>query len=150
MTEPNEDSFKNMNFKEKTATIIGISFLVILIISFVLGIFLFGFAGLFTLLGVHYQSIWSLLFFVIFFLTLGSIVDFFSDAIAKRSVIHISGSVTSFLLQMLIGSASSWITLMLLDANMINVVLSPVTKLIIALFLGLLEPVFDDKKEGGK
>lgn len=146
MTEHNDDSFKNMNAKEKTVTVIGVSLLIMLITSFVLGIFFFGFAGLFALLGVHYQSIWSLITFVIIFFILGSIVDIFFDVIAKWTVINISRNVTSFLLQVLIGFTSNWIILVIVDAFMEGIFLSLWAKLIIALFLGVLEPVFDDKK----
>lgn len=146
MTESNDDSFKNMNSKEKTAAIIGITLLMILVISFCLGIFLFGFAGLFTLLGVHYQSIWALLAFVIIFFILGSIVDIFFDIIAKWTVINITGKAKSFLVQTLIGFTSNWIILMAVDTILESIAFSPQTKLIIALFLGLLEPIFDDKK----
>lgn len=57
MSKSNDDSFQNMNLKEKTATVIGITFFIVLVAGFVLGIYFFGFAGAFELLGVQYQSI---------------------------------------------------------------------------------------------
>jgi len=142
-----DDSFKNMNKKEKTATIIGISLLIILVTVFVLGVFLFGFAGLFTLLGVDYHSVWSLVTFVIFLLILGSAVDIVFDTLAERTVQYISGNVKSFIMQILIGFVSNWIVLVIVDGFMDSIMISAETKWIIALFLALVESVFDNKKD---
>ena len=136
-----------MNKKEKTATIIGISLLIILVTVFVLGVFLFGFAGLFTLLGVDYHSVWSLVTFVIFLLILGSAVDIVFDTLAERTVQYISGNVKSFIMQILIGFVSNWIVLVIVDGFMDSIMISAETKWIIALFLALVESVFDNKKD---
>src|SRR5699024_5879688 len=132
---------------EKTATIIGISLLIILVTVFVLGVFLFGFAGLFTLLGVDYHSVWSLVTFVIFLLILGSAVDIVFDTLAERTVQYISGNVKSFIMQILIGFVSNWIVLVIVDGFMDSIMISAETKWIIAFFLALVESVFDNKKD---
>ena len=46
-----DDSIKQMNKKEKIATIIGILLLLILVGGFVLGVFFLGFAGMFREIG---------------------------------------------------------------------------------------------------
>jgi hypothetical protein len=43
MADQNNESFKSITVKEKTVTIIGITFLIILVIGFVFGIYFFGF-----------------------------------------------------------------------------------------------------------
>ncbi|MEI3604976.1 YrvL family regulatory protein [Pseudogracilibacillus sp. SE30717A] len=147
MDEENNDSFKDMNLKEKTVTVIGISLLLVIVIGFIFSIFFFGFAGIFQLLGVHYDSIWSLVIFVVSFFILGFIVDLIVDAMAKITVKNVTGSVNVFLIQMLFGFASNWFVLFVVDEFINGITLSFGTKLIIALLLGLIDPIFDNKKE---
>ncbi|MDQ7862059.1 hypothetical protein RCO48_17035 [Peribacillus frigoritolerans] len=45
MPENNNDSFRDMNIKEKVATVTGLAFLIILVVGFVLGLYFFGLAG---------------------------------------------------------------------------------------------------------
>ncbi|MEN1968477.1 YrvL family regulatory protein [Lentibacillus sp. N15] len=151
MTENNnDDSFKNMNAKKKTATIIGLTLFIILVIASVLGIFFFGFAGVFKLLGVHYQSIWSLFIFVVSFFILGFVVDLFFDAIRKLSVQNTRGNMKAFFIQVIIAFVANWIVIVTVDAFMKSITLSLGTKAIIALLLAILESVFDNKKSAKK
>ncbi|MEW9676320.1 regulatory YrvL family protein [Lentibacillus sp. L22] len=151
MTEVNnDDSFENMNVKEKAATIIGLTLFIILVIAFVLGIFFFGFAGVFELLGIHYQSIWSLFIFVVSFFILGFVVDLFFDAIRKLSVQNTSGNMKAFFIQVLVAFVANWIVIVTVDAFMKSITLSLGTKTIVALLLAILEPIFDNKKEQRK
>src|SRR5699024_9273137 len=94
-----DDSFKQLNKKEKVATIIGILLLLILVVGFVLGVFFLGFAGMFRVLGVQYDSIWALLLFVVLFFVIGFFFDFIFGVLAnltKRYIIdqRISFSIT--------------------------------------------------------
>lgn len=146
LSEHDDDSLPTMNLNGKTATIIGISLLSVFVIGFVIGIFLLGFAGLFKLLGVQYQSVWSLVIFVVSFFILGVIFDVFFDAMAKLSMENISGNANIFLVQMLFGFASNLLVLSIVDALMKSITLSLETKLIIAFLLSLLEPIFANKK----
>src|SRR5699024_1886941 len=139
-----------MNVKEKSATFIGLTFLIVLVIAFVLGLFFFGFAGVFELLGVHYQSVWSLVIFVISFFILGFVVDLFFDAIRKLSVQNTRGNLKAFLIQTFVAFVSNWLVIFTVDAFMKSITLSVGTKAIVALLLAILEPVFDNKKEKGK
>ncbi|MFO1445085.1 hypothetical protein KDN24_18165 [Bacillus sp. Bva_UNVM-123] len=147
MAEQSDDSFKNMNMKDKIATVIGITLLMVLVIGFIFGIYLFGFAGIFKLLGVHYQSNWSLAIFVASFYILGLLVDLIFDAFAKLTVEKVKGNVNAFFIQLLFGFASNWLVLFTVDAFMESVTLILETKFIIALLLAVLEPIFDNKKE---
>lgn len=147
MSKNNDDSFQNMNLKEKTATVIGITFFIALMSGFVLGIYFFGFAGAFELLGVQYQSIWSLVIFVVSFFILGFLVDLPFDAMAKLSIEKLTGKAASFFVQMLFGFVSNWIVLVTVDVFVGSIALSLETKLIVSLLLAVLESVFDNKKE---
>jgi hypothetical protein len=147
MADQNNDSFKSMNFKEKTVIITGITILIILVIGFVFGIYFFGFVGVFKLLGIHYRSNLALVIFVASFFMLGILVDLFFDALAKLAVERVTGTVIAFFIQMLIGFASNWLVLFTVDTFMESITLSLKTKLIVALLLAVLEPIFDNKKK---
>jgi hypothetical protein len=147
MADQNNDSFKSMSIKEKTVAIIGITFLIILVIGFVFGIYFFGFVGVFKLLGIHYQSYFALVIFVASFFMLGILVDLFFDAVSKLAVERVSGTVIAFFIQMLNGFTSNWLVLFTVDTFMESITLSLKTKLIVALLLAVLEPIFDNKKK---
>ncbi len=147
MAEQKEDSFQKMNRKEKAGTIIGVTILIVLVGGFIFGAFFLGFAGIFELLGVQYDSIWSLVLFVISFFVLGILVDLFFDAVATLMVEHVHGNVLSFLIQFLFGFISNLLVLLIVDAFMDSITLSLETIYIVALLLGVLDPVFDNKKK---
>lgn len=146
MTNRDEDSFKNLNRKEKVATVLGITILLAGVIGLIIGVLFFGFAGIFEVLGVRYDSVWDIVIFVISYFIIGFIVDIFLEAMAKLTVAYVSGKMNSFLIQWLFGFASNWLVLFIVDAMMASITLTLVTKIILALFLGLLDPVFDNKK----
>ncbi|MFD1350837.1 regulatory YrvL family protein [Oceanobacillus caeni] len=147
MPEHKNDSFRNMNKKEKLATIIGIALLIILAVGFVFGLFFFGLAGIFELLGVRYESIWSLVVFVINFIILGIIVELFSKVIFKLSVRNITGKRKVILIRAIIEGTSNWLVLFMVDELMTSITLSLKTEIIIALLLTVIEIVFDDDKK---
>lgn len=150
MPEHKNDSFRNMNIKEKMATILGIALLIILAVGFVFGLFFFGLAGIFELLDVRYESIWSLVVFVINFIILGIIVELFSKVIFKLSVRNITGKRKVILIRAIIEGTSNWLVLFMVDELMTSITLSLKTEIIIALLLTVIEIVFDgddDDKE---
>ncbi|ONN64117.1 regulatory YrvL family protein, partial [Herbaspirillum sp. VT-16-41] len=148
--EHKNDSFRNMNIKEKMATILGIALLIILAVGFVFGLFFFGLAGIFELLDVRYESIWSLVVFVINFIILGIIVELFSKVIFNVSVRNITGKRKVILIRAIIEGTSNWLVLFTVDELMTSIALSLKTEIIIALLLTVIEIVFDgddDDKE---
>ncbi|MDQ0154731.1 regulatory YrvL family protein [Robertmurraya andreesenii] len=147
MPEQNDDSFKNMNLKDKVLTVIGIALLIILVLGFVFGIYYFGFVGIFELLGVQYQSFSSLAIFVVCFFILGIFVDLFFGAMAKVAVENETGRVKSFCIELLLAFTSNWLVLFSVDAFMESITLSLKAKLIVSFLLALLEVIFDNKKK---
>ena len=147
MPENNNDSFRDMNIKEKMATVTGLAFLIILVVGFVLGLYFFGLAGVFELLGVQYESIWSLIVFVLSFFILGIFVELFSKAIFKLSVRNIRGKIKVFFIRISFEGTSNWLVLFAVDEFMKSITLSLKTEIIIALLLAIIEIVFDDDKE---
>lgn len=147
MPEHKDDSFRNMNIKEKILTIAGIALLIILVIGFVFGLYFFGLAGAFELLGVQYESIWSLVVFVISFVILGIIVELFSKVIFKLSIRNITGKLNILFTRIILEGTSNWLVLFTVDEFMKSIALSLQSEIIIALLLAILEIVFDDDKD---
>lgn len=145
--EEMEDSFRNMNLKGKIATVIGIALLIVLVIGFVFGLYFFGLAGVFKLLGVQYESTWSLVVFVVGVFILGIIVELFSKLIFMLLSRNITGKVQLILTRFFIEAASNWLVLFTVDEFMDSITLSLQTELIIGLLLAVAEIVFDDDKE---
>ncbi|SDJ80922.1 regulatory YrvL family protein [Sediminibacillus albus] len=147
MPEHKNNTFREMNRKEKIAAILGISFLILLVTGFVLGLYFFGLAGIFGLLGVQYESIWSLIVFVVSFFILGVVVELFSNAIYRLSVRNITGKRKVFLIRICIDGTTNWLVLFTVDEFMKSITLPLKAEIIIAVLFAVLEIVFDDDKE---
>ena len=142
-----EDSFRNLNRKEKMATIAGLALLITLVVGFVWGLYFFGLAGVFALLGVQYISIWSLVMFVGSFFILGIFVELVSKVIFKIAVRNMTGKINVFFIRISIEGISNWLVLFAVDEFMNSITLSLKTEILIALLLAIIEIVFDGDKE---
>ncbi|WP_057762494.1 YrvL family regulatory protein [Cytobacillus praedii] len=142
-----KDSFREMNAKDKTVTVAGITLLIILVIGFVFGLYFFGMAGIFKLLGVQYESFWSLAVFVVSYYILGIIVELFSETIFKLSVRNITGEIWVFFIRISFELTSNWLVLFTVDEFMESMTLSWKTEIIIALVIALIEIAFDHGKD---
>ncbi|MGP4066132.1 regulatory YrvL family protein [Oceanobacillus sp. M65] len=136
--------FRDMNWKEKMASIVGISIFIIFLVGFVVGVYFFGIAGVFNLLGVEYDTVWSLLLFVISFYFLGIIVEIFSKAIFKLTTLYIKGKSKVMVIRVCIEFTSNWLVLYTVDEFMSSITLSIKTEIIVAVLIALLEIVFED------
>ena len=139
-------SFRDLNRKEKTATIVAIAILIILAVGFVFCLYLFGMAGFFKLLGVHYSSVWALVLFVAGFFVLGAIVELFTKAIFKLSVRKMTGELNVFFIRIGFESASNWLVLFTVDEFMGGITLSLEVEIILALLLAVVETSLDSDK----
>lgn len=147
MPENKNDSFRDMNIKEKMTTVAGIAFLIILVVGFVMGLYFFGLVGVFELLGVQYESIRSLVVFVVSFFILGIIVELFFKAIFELSVRNITGKIKVCFIRISFEGTSNLLVLFAVDEVMKSITLSLKTEIIIALLLAIIEIVFDDDRE---
>nr|WP_106782880.1 YrvL family regulatory protein [Lysinibacillus timonensis] len=143
MTEHKNSSFRDMNIKEKIITILGIALLLILVSCFVLGLYFFGIVGVFELLGVEYNSIWSVVVFVVSFFILGVIVELFTKAILKLCIQKGTGKTEMFIFRIIFEGASNWLVLFIVDSLMTDISLITKTEIIIALIVALIEVTFD-------
>ena len=124
-----------------------IALLIILAVGFVLVLYFFGMAAAFELLGVQYDSNWSLVVFVVSFFILGVIVELFTKAIFKLSVRNIAGKMKVCFIRFSFESTSNWLVLFTVDEFMRSITLSLKMEVIIALLLAVLEMVFDDDED---
>lgn len=147
MQEDKDDSFRNLNRKEKLVAVAGITLLISMVLGFVFGLYFFGMAGVFKVLGVQYESVWSLLIFVVSFFIVGIIVELFTKVIFKLSVRNIMGKTKVYIIRFIIVSTSNWLVLFTVDEFMSSITLSMNAEIIIALLLTVLEIAFDDKKD---
>ncbi|MEH7386370.1 YrvL family regulatory protein [Bacillus sp. JJ1521] len=145
MAEHKNDSFRDLNIKNKTGTVVGIALLIIVLVGFLFGFYFFGIAGVFKALGVQYTSGWSLVVFVVSFIILGIIVELFFNAFFKLSVQHITGKAKLFFIRISFEGMSKFLVLFIVDEFMNSITLSVRTEILIALVFAVLETVFDDK-----
>lgn len=143
----NNDSSHKKNAKDKFATVIGIGLLIIMMVGFVFGLYFFGMAGVFELLGVQYESIWSLVVFVVSFIIVGIFVEIFSKAFYKLTVRYITRRVNVLLIRISFQGLSNWFVLFTVDEFMESITLSAATEMMIAMLVAVLEIAFDDDKE---
>ncbi|QDP39519.1 YrvL family regulatory protein [Radiobacillus deserti] len=136
-----------MNIKEKIATVVGILILCILVIGFLFCLYFFGMAGILKLLGVQYESVWSLVLFVTSFFILGIVVELFSKAIFTLSVQNITGRVKILFIRICIESISNWFVLFTVDAFMQSIALSTEIEVVIACLVAVVEIAFDNDKD---
>ena len=141
-----DDSFKQMNKKEKIATIIGILLLLILVGGFVLGIFFLGFAGMFRVLGVQYDSNWALILFVVLFFVIGFFFDFIFRVLTNLTKRYMSDQRISFSITFLFNLIKNGLVLFLVDDLMRSITLSFTTKLILAFLLSMVDSILDERE----
>ncbi|WP_259343700.1 regulatory YrvL family protein [Oceanobacillus picturae] len=136
--------FRDMNWKEKMASFIGITIFIIFLVGFVVGIYFFGIAGVFNLLGVEYDTVWSLVLFVISFYFLGIIVEILSKAIFKLTTLYIKGKSKVMVIRVCIEFTSNLLVLYTVDEFMSSITLSIKTEIIVAVLIAILEIAFED------
>ncbi|MCT1905459.1 YrvL family regulatory protein [Oceanobacillus sojae] len=144
MSENENDSFRDKNVKEKIIVIIGITLLIVLAVGFVFGLFFFGMAGVFKLLGVQYDSIWSLVIFVICMFGVGLILEVVTKSIFVLSTRNMTEKTKILLIRIIIEFTSNWLVLFTVDELMNSITLSVQTEVVIAALLTAIEIIFDD------
>lgn len=147
MSEDNKGSFRDMDMKQKVGKILGITLFVILILSFVIGIYLFGMAGIFELIGAEYTSFWSLVIFVVSFFILTSIIELFSKPISEILTGKTTDKFVVLFVQFIIQVLTNWLCLFIVDVFMDSITLSLQAGLIVAILLTIFETAFEDREK---
>lgn len=134
-------------FLKRMGNIIGITIFVSVVLGFLIGIFFLGFAGLFQLLGVEYNSILSLALFVIFFFIIGFVIDLFVNPLTIKIRETIQNRYRVFTLQLAIEASANWMILHALNAIMDSIHINVITEIIIAVFISLAEYMFGGEED---
>jgi len=145
LSQHNEESFRDMTMKQKIGTIAGLTLFIFFILGLVIGIYLFGMAGIFKLLGIEYTSIWSLTIFVVSFFVLSTIVELFSKPITGLLTRKITGKAEVLSIQFGVQSLTNWLCLFTVGEFMGSITLTFEAGVIIAMLLTIIEMVFEDK-----
>lgn len=132
---------------EKTKDIIGMTLFSLFIIGVLLGIYFLGIVGLFEIIGVEYQSIWSLALFVISIFFLGLPVDLIMGALADLTAEKVSGKIMPFMIQFMFGFITNWIVIYTVNMFMNSIDFSVLALLIVPAVITLFELAFGDDKE---
>lgn len=135
-----------MKWKEKIITIILVLLFVTVILLLVGGLFFFGFAGLFYLIGIEYDSITSLIIFVALFFLIGLLVDVFFEAIAKLANQMMEGKSVQIMIRLTFAILGNGLVLMIVDFFISGITLSAKAIIILAICLAIIDELFTDKK----
>lgn len=142
------NSFRDMKFKDKIISIVSVALLIMMTIGILFSLYFFGMAGIFQLLDVQYESIWSLALFVVCFFIIGGIVDLFFHALFELTVENMTGAIKLIIIQITYETISNLIVLFTLDELMKSIKLSLQVEFLIALLIAFIESVFtEDKKK---
>jgi hypothetical protein len=138
------------NKKQKIVTIIVITALILIGFGLLWGIYFFGLVGLFNLLGIHYDSFYSLALFVINIFLVGIFIELFFKMVYLFSLPFIRTKHFQFLFRLSIESIANWFTFYIVDSYMQSIFLSLQMEWSLALLLALLEIMFDDDQKKTK
>ncbi|MBM7713894.1 YrvL family regulatory protein [Siminovitchia sp. FSL H7-0308] len=145
----NHTSSKDESFGSKVFIITILTLLVVGAIAFVIAIYYFGILGLFSILGVKYDTLWSLFLFTLFYFLLGII----GDGVVKvlLSLMKISGKWSKLHMKMglfMFSFLVNWAIISFLDAFMNSIDLQFITKMILSLIFAIIDFAMetDEKK----
>ncbi|MFD1030278.1 YrvL family regulatory protein [Metaplanococcus flavidus] len=128
--------FKEESVWTKIFIIVSMTLLVAGSLAFVFGIYFFGIAGLFNVLGIQYDSIWSLFWFGVFFFILDSFADFIKMVFTiLLDHLSIANAGTIFAIYFLV----IWAVLSLLNLLMDSISITVTAQLIAAAVIALIE-----------
>ncbi|PIC98867.1 hypothetical protein CSV68_10650 [Sporosarcina sp. P29] len=135
-----------LQLRDKIIIGVAMTLLVAVSIGIVFGGIIFGLAGFFSLIGVSYESIGSLLLFIFF----AFLVGIFFEILEQITLFFITrANLTSkekWIWIALIKFILSWIVIYIVNELMTTVVLSSLAVFLTALLIVSIDIVFDDKK----
>ncbi len=136
----------NNRGKDKVIVWSAMIFLFFMVISSVFSLYFFGILGVLHLTGVHYDSIITMLFFVILYVGISIITDVFSKLVKYM----LSEKVTGFRIvlgRILVDFIFAWLAIHLADELMSGIKLSSYSELTLAIVLAIAEEAFRNPKQ---
>ncbi|RDW19738.1 YrvL family regulatory protein [Oceanobacillus chungangensis] len=144
-----EEVSEKKDMREKVIAITTITVLLGIALGFVVGIYFFGFAGLFNLFGVQYDSLLTILTFILFVLIIG----IFTDIFAKIPLIIFSnfspGKYALIVGTIMIEAFFAWIAIFTADELLTGLNIPLTVELVAALVVSVSEYLLeqDDRKK---
>lgn len=141
--------FREESFGNKIIIVFGVMLVSVFAIGLILGTYFFGFLGIFELLGVKYETTFSLFLFVLFFFLLGIIGDFFGDALIILFSYRTKKEEVPFLFQIFVFFLVNWCIISFLNIVMKSIEILFVTQIFVSAILSIIEVTLDkeDNKE---
>lgn len=146
MNKKNEQTFSVVDLFKKTVFALVGAILIILPISLLVGLYFFGFAGLFSILGVQFDSFHTLLLFVLAYFLLALVMDVFSVMLYELISSFVSGEQQLFITRMIFDCAFSWLALYTVDEFMSTITIPLSIEIIAVLLVFFVEEAFTNKK----
>lgn len=112
-----------------------------------LGIFYFGFIGLFNVLGIHYDDFHTLFIFTILYFILSLFTDsLYKITLAMIRYLNVKPSQIKWILAFISSFFINLAMISILDQYMDSIFIAPITKIIVSALLALLDLVVDSDK----
>lgn len=127
--------------KDKVIVWSAMIFLFFAVISSVFSLYFFGILGVLHLTGVHYDSMISMLFFVLLYVGISILTDVFSK-LAKFVFSEKVTGVRIVFVRMMVDLIFAWLAIHLADELMSGIILSLNSELILAIVLAVAEESF--------
>ncbi|MFC5735875.1 YrvL family regulatory protein [Cytobacillus gottheilii] len=143
MSEPNRP-FKEESKSTKFFIIVTMSLLLLGAVGFVVAGYYFGILGLFNILGIHYESLFSLFLFVLFYFLLGIIGDIVLKAFnILMKAAGITGKFSFSAGILLFSVLINWAIISVINLLMDSIEIAAVTGMVLALIISIIEMALD-------
>lgn len=136
-----------MKIWEKVIVGLAMTLLVVVAVAVVFGGFFLGLTGFFSLIGVTYESIGSLLMFVLYCFLVGIIFEIIEKIVVYFIVRANMGSRIKWVWITLVKLVLTWIVIHTVNELMTTVVLSGFAEFLTTLLIVSIDIVFDDEKK---
>lgn len=144
--EQNEHS-KDFNLKSKLIGIVSITFIVAIALAVIFGGYFFGIKGLFSILGVSYDSNQTLVLFILVSFAVGLIIDPLTKIVSMILAKSLSLKKTA-LFAFILYFVSNFITICFADYYIQSIYIPDVLLLVISALMAFIELAFDDQPNG--
>ncbi|MCY7864962.1 regulatory YrvL family protein [Bacillus spizizenii] len=140
--EQNEHT-KDFNLRSKLIEIVSITFIVAIALVVIFGGYFFGIKGLFSILGVTYDSNQTLVLFILICFAVGLIIDPLTKIISMILARSLSLKKTA-LFAFILYFVSNFITICFADYYMQSIYIPDVLLVVISALMAFIELAFDD------
>ncbi|MCY8674409.1 regulatory YrvL family protein [Bacillus spizizenii] len=144
--EQNEHS-KDFSLRSKLIGIVSIAFIVAIALVVILGGYFFGLKGLFSILGLTYDSNQTLVLFILVCFAVGLIIDPLTKVVSMILARSLSLKKTA-LFAFILYFVSNFITICFADYFMQSIYIPDVFLVVISALMTFIELAFDDRSNG--